>query len=119
MESITASGGSPTTGMTDGSTTIVGTNTAFITDLHRGQRLFTENNRIIVVKEVTDDTHFEATQPMDVTVSGQDAYKMRNLFPLNRKRGSLSTGNALEYDRGTLLAVGSGALYVDRLSLAR
>lgn len=102
-----------TISMTEGNFTITGTGTAFLSEISIGQRLLADNNKIIVVREIFSDTSFDATERMtsDGTENGLTVYQLRILFSLGVNRGSLLTGNALEYDLGTLLAVGKGALY--------
>jgi hypothetical protein len=95
------------------SNVITGTGTAFREELHPLQRLQTSDNQVLIVREVFSDTSMIVLRPADNTASGLIARRMRVLFPLGVKRGSLLTGNILEYDRGTLLAVGSGAAYVN------
>lgn len=92
---------------------ITGTGTAFKTELHLGQRILfnsTGASYLLIVDEITDDTHFKATKTQTATLSGKTGYRLPRLFELNKKRGTLIWGNAIEFDKGTILAVGDGTL---------
>jgi len=116
-ETITPVAISGTISFSAASKTITGVSTAFTTELHYGQILCTILGEIIIVDEITDDTHFTAqTLPLS-TGAGVAAYRMPILFEVGKKRGSLLTGNALEFDRGTILAVGSGVLRINGTAL--
>jgi hypothetical protein len=95
------------------SVVVTGTGTAFLSELHPLQRLVLPDGKQLIVREIFSDTSMTVVRAAVATASGLTARRARVLFPLGVKRGSLLTGNALEYDRGTLLAVGSGALYVN------
>lgn len=92
---------------------ITGTTTDFQAELHLGQRMETLAGEIVVVSEITDATHFVAANFPLTTASGQTAYRLPIIFELDKKRGTLLSGNALEFDMGTILAVGSGTLRVN------
>lgn len=111
-EPIPATALTGTISFTAGSTAITGAGTDFLGQLHVGQ-LIQANGQPFVVKSITSDTAFTAANEALITLSGQTAYRLPVLFPLDVKRGSLLTGNALHYDKGTILAVGSGVLYVN------
>src|SRR5262249_38957823 len=98
-------------------TTITGTGTAFRSELHRGQKLFTSARHILVVEEVISDTSFLAASNPSGNGTGATASRMWRLFEIDKKQGALLSGNALEFDKGVILCVGSGDLRVDGATL--
>src|SRR5262249_19191291 len=51
------------------------------------------------------------------TAFNLDAFRMPVLFEINEKRGSMIWGNALEFDKGTILGVGDGFLRLNGATL--
>ena len=112
-ETIPTSALTGTLAISNGSKVVTGTGTAFKTELHLGQRILfnsTGVSYLLVVDEITDNTHFKATKTQTATLSGKTGYRLPRLFELNKKRGTLIWGNAIEFDKGTILAVGDGTL---------
>lgn len=87
---------------------VTGTGTVFIDELHLCQMVVTLAGEILHVKELIDDTHFEAFRAPLLTGAGVAGYRMPVLYEINRKRGTSLTGNVFETDRGNFLGVGSG-----------
>lgn len=98
--------------------TITGTGTSFMSELHLGQRLITLTGEIVVVSEIVSDTSFTAHNYPLASASGLVAYRTPILFEIDKKRGTLLSGNALEFDQGTILCVGSGTLRVNGATLS-
>jgi hypothetical protein len=92
---------------------VTGTGTAFIDELHLCQMVVTLAGEILHVKELIDQTHFEAFQIPLLTGAGVAGYRMPVLYELNRKRGTSLTGNVFETDRGNFLGVGSGVFRIN------
>lgn len=97
------------------STLITGTGTSFLDELHPGQfvlatKALTDVTIPIVVDEVIDDTHFSAHRIPHDGESGLTLNRLPVMFELNKKRGTLLRGNAVEVDLGSILAVGEGTL---------
>lgn len=90
------------------SRTVTGVSTAFLSELHLSQIIMTLAGEILSVKEITDDTHFEAFELPLLTGSGVVGHRMHVLYEVNRKRGTSLSGNVFETDRGNYLGVGSG-----------
>lgn len=97
-------------------TTILGSGTSFFDELHIGQMLLAETE-VIVVKQITDDTHFTACRLPLSTENNVAALRCPIIFTLNFDIGSLLRGNAVEFDKGTILAVGDGELLVNGSAL--
>jgi hypothetical protein len=103
---------SPLTGIITLSTAtrnVVGTGTNFTAELHLGQRIFTPAGQLVVVSEIVDDELFIA-HSLPTASGSTTGFRMHVLFEVDKKRGTMLTGNALEFDRGTIMAVGSGEL---------
>jgi hypothetical protein len=112
-EAIATSALTGTIAITSGFKTVVGTGTAFTTELHFGQFVLlnsTGASRLLVVDSITDNTHFTAVETADTNLSGKTGHRLPVLFELNKKRGTLIRGNAIEFDKGTILAIGDGTL---------
>lgn len=102
-------------------TTIVGTGTAFTTELHLGQMLVAgtaPNHSMLVVAEIIDNTHFRACRAPAVTAAAQVATRLPVLFAVNTQRGTALRGNAVMFDKGTLLGVGDGTLRLNGAALS-
>lgn len=94
---------------------IVGTGTAFKTELHLGQRLVVyggaPNLTIpLVVDFITDDTHFNACRAPYASTTGANCTRCPRLWEQNKKRATLIWGNSVEFDQGNIVAVGDGVL---------
>lgn len=103
---------------TSGSNAVTGSGTSFKSELHIGQQILTTTGEIFAVKEVLTDTSFTAYNLATTTSSGKTAYRLPQLFEIDRKRGVLLTGNALEFRLGHKVAVGSGVLYINGSALS-
>lgn len=112
-ETISASAITGTIAFSPASKTVTGTGTSFQTELRPGQRLETLAGEILVVAEVLASTTFTVHTAPLTTESGVAAYRLPILFEMDKKRGTLLTGNAMEFDKGTILCVGSGVLRVN------
>lgn len=100
------------------STTVTGTGTDFLSELHVGGQIVKANGEVLSVVQILSDTQFITGRLPSTTETTATGYRCPNLFPLDIKRGSQLTGNALHYDKGTILSVGSGTLYVNGAVLA-
>jgi hypothetical protein len=100
------------------SLTVTGSGTLFLSELHVGGQIVKANGEVLSVVQILSDTEFLTGRLPITTEAAVTGYRCPNLFPLDIKRGSQLTGNALHYDRGTILSVGSGTLYVNGAVLA-
>ena len=91
---------------------VVGSGTAFKTQLHIGQHILV-GTEPCVVNRITDDTNFVADRPASATQTAVSARYLYTLFEIGRKRGVMRRGNAIEIDRKDILVVGDGALYLN------
>lgn len=100
---------------TTNSLEVVGAGTLFTTELHIGQFLEAFGGSgghtiPLVVDEIIDDTHFLACRLPHVATAGATVVQLPVLFEMNKARGTLLRGNAVESDKGTIYAVGVGTL---------
>ncbi len=95
-----------------GDVIIRGVGTLFISELHIGQ-MIQAATEFFVVQEVTSNTRFVAYRAGITSAATQAARRMPQLFALNGKRGVLLSGNAIQFEKGHIVAVGSGELYVN------
>lgn len=100
------------------STSVVGVGTVFTTELHLGQFLLAYNGSPditvpLVVDEITDDTHFTVTRAPYATTSNCTIDILPVIFEVNKQRGTLIRGNAVQLDLGTILCVGDGVLLLN------
>lgn len=101
---------------------VVGTGTAFKTELFPGQRVEVYGGAPaltipLVIDFITDDTHFTACKAPYVSTSGASCVRLPRLFEVNKKRGTALWGNAVEFDLGTILGVGDGTLRLNGAAL--
>ena len=102
---------------------IIGTGTAFNTEVHLGQFICVipgdnSASQLLVVKTITDNTHFTVWKRPTVTVSGWIGWQMPIVFSVNEMRGTALRGNVLKLDRGSFLGVGSGTFRLNGQPLA-
>lgn len=101
------------------STNIVnGNETLFLSECHLGQRIClipadNSTSYLITPKRIIADDQMEVWQTHLVNVFDLVGWRMPRLFAINNQRGVCLTGNVLKLDKGSLLGVGSGTLYVD------
>lgn len=96
--------------------TIVGTSTLFKTQLRSGQFFFAGND-VFMVNEVIDDTHITVYRGPSVALVAATGKRSPVLFEIGRKRGTLIQGNAVEFDKGTILVTGRGTLRINGAEL--
>lgn len=109
-----------TVAVTEGSPIVEGTGTLFLSECKLGQRIIIETPTStipIFVKRVISDTQYEAWRPSTETLTGQIGLRMYRLFALDQWRGMLLWGNAIKLDKGSLLIVGNGELFINGASL--
>lgn len=102
---------------------IIGVGTLFNEECHLGQRilLIPEDNSasyLITPKRIIADDQMEVWQTHQVNLSGLIGWRMPRLFPINNERGISLTGNVQKLDRGSLLGVGSGTLFINGQTLS-
>src|SRR5574343_126915 len=104
---------SSTVSITSGSRTLTGTD--LLNQLHPGQWLIVANQNpnadsaeIFVVESIESSTSATMTAAATSTHTGDDCYRMPVLFELNKKRGVLLRGNAVQFDKGNIIVVGEG-----------
>lgn len=122
-ENFTLRAISGTLALTAGSTTITGSGTDFLTSLRIGQDILAKKSDntdawLLVVKQINSDTEFICGKAPDGSTSGALGYFMKRAFDLNNQRGVLETGNSIKLEKGSLLTVGSGVLYINGSVLA-
>lgn len=98
-------------------TTITGTGTAFKAELRQGQFVFAVS-QLLVVNRVISDTSFTIYKPLTVALVTATGKRMPDLFEINRQRGTLTQGNALQLDKGAIIAAGTGTLRLNGSTLA-
>lgn len=92
---------------------IVGTATTFLDELHIGQMVYIDTDRPLVVNTIQSQTQFTAFLPPTITDATATGYRVPQLTSLDTKRCSLLWGNATLTDRGNIIAVGDGELYLN------
>ena len=98
-----------TIAFTTTSKTITGTSTLFTSELSPGQFLLA-GTEIIVVDQVLSNTSLTVHRAPTANGSSITAYRMPVLFELDKSRGTLLRGNAIRFEQGHILGVGSGTL---------
>lgn len=114
-ETIATSNCTGTVALTSGSTTVTGTATTFISELHLGQFCLVVDagdNRsfLLVVEKIVSDTSFICSRAPSFTgtTTGETLVRLPIIFPVDKDRGTAIRGNVLRFDKGTLLSVGDG-----------
>jgi hypothetical protein len=91
---------------------VTGTGTAFLDELHLKQMILADGEPIVVAEYISQ-TQFRAARLPQSTETTASAERLPILFPLDINRASQWWGNALHFDKGTILSVGQGTLYVN------
>lgn len=119
-ESIDPTALTGTIAVTANSTAIVGTTTAFLTELRLGQFVIIIKGSVswlLVIKEIISNTSATVWKAPTASDSGFTGYRGPVLFAINNKRGSSLGGNALKLDRGSYLSAGMGVFRVNGSAL--
>lgn len=91
---------------------ITGVGTAFQDELHLGM-LLQANTEPLAVVEIISQTSFRAGRIPTSNGISVSAVILPVLFPIDIQRGTLLHGNAIVFDKGTILCVGAGVLRVN------
>ena len=97
---------SPTTNL------ITGTGTDFFGELHIGS-LVLANAEPLVVIQIISNTQFRSGRLPSTTETVATGEIAPIIFAVDINRGTLLHGNATQYDKGTILCVGSGTLRIN------
>lgn len=95
-----------------GSLIVTGVGTAFRAELRPGQPIFITGTPPIlgIIDEILSDTALTLSHVPIVSATGQPLNRTPVIFEVDKKRGTLITGNAIRFDKGTIIAVGTGTL---------
>lgn len=96
---------------------VVGVGTLFLSQLHIGQLLLVDTE-ILAVKSITSDLSFTSFRAPTTNAGGKTAYRLPQLFEIDRKRGVLLTGNAIKFELGHIITAGSGELFINGAALS-
>lgn len=124
-ETIATSNCTGTIALTTGSTTVTGTGTAFVSELHIGQFAFVVDagdNRsfLLVVEKIVSDTSFICSKAptFSGTVTGETLVRLPVLQSLDKDRASFIWGSAARSSAGTLFTAGDGVLRLNGSALS-
>lgn len=94
------------------STSVVGTGTTFTTELRSGQRFFVDDF-LLIVNQVTDDTHLTVYKAPTDPVAAAIAERAPVMYEIQGQRGTQILGNSVESDKGTILGAGFGTVRIN------
>lgn len=124
-ETIATSNCTGTIALTTGSTTVTGTGTAFISELHLGQFTLVVDagdNRsfLLVVEKIVSDTSFICSKAptFSGTVTGETLVRLPVLQALDKDRASFIWGSAARSSKGSLFTAGDGVLRLNGTALS-
>jgi hypothetical protein len=100
-ETIATSDLTGTLAVTSGSAAVVGTGTAFTTELNPGQFVIAVNTSThesywLAVKEITSDTSFTAWRAVTSSKSGMTGKRTPVMFSVDQQRGTQIWGNTIQ-----------------------
>lgn len=110
--------------LTLNSTRIInGVGTLFFSECHLGQRISiipadNSANYPVTVKRIIADDQMEVWQTYSINLSGLIGWRMPRLSVANQFRVITLTGNINILDRGSIIGVGSGTVYLNGQTLA-
>lgn len=90
----------------------------FTDQLHVGQKLLAANGEVLCVKQIIKDDQFLSDRPAKSTAAGQTAYRLMQMWEMDGKRAVAFSGSAIEFEKGHIVGVGSGDLYINGAPLA-
>lgn len=96
---------------TTASTTITGSGTSFLDELHLGQLVIASNGEPLEVTQLVSQTSFIAGRLPSADGTSLSATIPPRLEAMDVYRIAMQWGNAILTDRGNILAVGSGEMY--------
>lgn len=107
--------------LTEDSTLVTGSGSAFKSEAKLGQRIVVvdpgNTSWVIVPKQINSDTEMIVWRAPDGSITGATAYRMSRAFALNYRVGTCLSGNAYELDRGSIASAGTGTLRIDGQTL--
>lgn len=117
---------SPCTGtvaVTTGLTTIVGTGTAFLSEIRLGQRTFVvdaggNQSALLEVEAVVSDTEFRCAEAPLFSTAGLTLQRLPVIFTIDDIRVTQIRGNTIRLNKGSLLTIGDGEVRFDGQSLS-
>ncbi len=121
-ESIATADLTGTLAIANGSATVTGTGTQFVTELNPGQYVLvvnssTHTSTLLGVRTIVSATSFIAWRAAAETASGLTGKRLPLIFAVDQDRGSAVWGNFVRTDKGTLLGVGAGVARVNGAAL--
>ncbi len=122
-QTIATSNITGTVAISNGSTTVTGTGTTFLTELNPGQYVLvvdsaTHKSYLLAVKRIVSATSFIAWRAPDETASGLTAARLPVMFAVDQDIGTQIFGNTIRNDQGTLFSVGQGVFRANGSALS-
>lgn len=122
-EAIATSNATGTVAVSSGVTTVTGTTTSFISELHLGQFCLvvdSGNSRsaLLTVEKIVSDTSFICSKAPTFTATGLTLVRLPVIFAVDKDRGTCIRGNVVRFDKGTLLSVGDGVFRLNGSALS-
>lgn len=93
---------------------------AYKAELRPGQFIFNNSTPrcLEVVEETLTNSLISIAKPIPVNAASQILQRCPVIFEVNKKRGTLITGSAVQFDKGTLICAGTGTLRLNGAVLA-
>lgn len=117
-EPIPTSNCTGTVAVTAVSTAVVGTGTAFLSEIRIGQRTLVvdsggSQSALLVVDAVVSDTEFRAASAPTFTASGLALARLPVINTIDNDRVTQIRGSTIRLNKGSLLPIGDGEVYID------
>lgn len=97
--------------------TIVGTGTAFTTELRSGQQFWAQDD-MFMVNAVIDDTHITVYRGPSVALSADTGHRMPVMYEMDRQRATQIQGNGHQFDKGNIIAIGEGTFRLNGATIS-
>lgn len=93
---------------------------AYRAELRPGQFIYTQSvpRCLEAIEEVLANALIAVSRPIPVTGASRILLRPPIIFEVNKKRGTLITGSAVQFDKGTIICAGSGTLRLNGSVLA-
>lgn len=122
-QTIATSNITGTVAISNGSTTVTGTGTQFVTELNPGQYVLvvdsaTHKSYLLAVRKIASATSFTAWRAPDETASGLTGVRLPIMFAVDQDIGTQIFGNTIRNDQGTLFGVGQGSFRANGSALS-
>lgn len=95
-----------------GSIDVIGSGTAFSSELRSGQRFYV-GEFMLIVNQIADDTHCTVYVAPTSAISAATAERAPVIYEIQGQRGTQTSGRSVESDKGAIIGAGFGTVRIN------